>query len=610
MIHKITIFLLVLCLFNSVTAQTDTTNHKIDSFLLNRKGFFGKLARSIVVSQNGEIKGPVKNDLVFKRFQGKVIRKIIITNAPFGKPLNDSARGLTNMFTNLANSLHTQTKRYVIRNNLFFKEGDRLDPYTMADNERHLRDLDILQDATIKVYRIPGTKDSIDIIVATKDVLSIGGSFSVNNSNRVLFSVFESNIAGTGNEFLIRNIIDRERKPPYAPGSELALKNIGGSFIDTKFGFSSFANSFTTGLKHERTYYAQLLRPFVFYKNRFTYAAEYSYHTIENSYLTDSIYKYKEAYTYTLQDAWVGWNTGAFKLYNQNNDNRIRTLLSGRITRLQYTQIPDAYRLKYDYRFADVTGAYASVSVFGQDFYKTNYIYGFGRTEDIPEGIDVSLTGGWEKRAGDKRLYAGFDVNRYYLDKKDNYIRFYLKTGGYRFHSIWEDVNLIAGGEYISRLTKLRGRWKVRSFISASYSKQIHPRLNAPLFLQSESFGLTEFRSDTVIYGNSRITAKAETVFFNGFNFLNFRLAPFAGINLCLLNPDIKIPGRQTFYKTIGGGLRMRNESLIFETTEARAYYSPDAFSNGKHWSFVVNSNLRFKYNRQLIRKPDVTVVN
>ncbi|MBI1780244.1 MAG: hypothetical protein HYR66_02600 [Sphingobacteriales bacterium] len=609
MIHKITIFLLALCLYNTSSAQTDTTNHKIDSFLLNRKGFFGKLGRSIVVTQNGEIKGPVKNDLVFKRFEGKVIRKIFITNAPFGKPLNDSARGLTNMFTNLANSLHTQTRRYVILNNLFFKPGDSLDAYTMADNERHLRDLDILQDAAIKVFRIPGSQDSIDILVATKDVLSIGGSLDVNNSNRITFSAFESNLGGTGNEFLIRNIVDRERKPSYAPGAEFTFRNIAGSFIDTKVGFSSFANSFTTGLKHELTYYTQVLRPFVFYKNRFTYAAEYSYHTIENSYLNDSVYKAKEAYTYTLQDAWVGWNTGAFKLYSKNENNRIRTLLSGRITRLQYTQVPDAYRLKYDYRFADVTGAYIALSVFGQDFYKTNYIYGFGRTEDIPEGIDVNLTGGWEKRAGDKRLYAGLDINRYYLDRKDNYIRFFLKTGGYHFQNRWEDVNFLAGGEYISRLTNLKGKWKVRSFISASYGKQINPRLNAPLFLQSQ-FGLNEFRSDTMIYGNTRITAKAETVFFNGFNFLNFRLAPFATANLCILNPDIKIPGRQTFYKTIGGGLRMRNESLIFETTEARAYYSPDAFSNGKHWSFVVNSNLRFKYNRQLIRKPDVAVVN
>lgn len=609
MIYKITIFLFSLCFCNLLIAQGDSTNHKLDSFLLKRKGFFGKLARSIVVSQNGDLKGPVKNDLVFKRYEGKIIRKIIITSAPFGKPLNDSAHGLKNFFTELANTFHTQTRRRVINNNLFFTEGDTLDAYTMADNERHLRDLDILQDASIKVLWVPQSNDSVDILVATKDVLSIGGSFTVNNSNRVVFSVFESNLAGSGNEILFRNIVDRERKPAYAPGAEFNFRNINGSFIDTKFGYSSFANSFTTGLKHERTYYTRLQRPFVFYKNRFTYAAEYSYHTIENSYLEDSIYKSKEAYTYTYQDVWAGWNTGAFRIYNQNENNRIRTLLSARVTRLQYTEIPEAYRLKYDYRFADVTGAYLAISVFGQDFYKTNYIYGFGRTEDIPEGIDVSLTGGWEKRATDKRLYAGFDINRFYLDRKDNYIRFFIRTSGYRFQKAWEDINLIAGGEYISRLTNLRGKWKVRTFIAGSFSKQIRQRLNAPLFLQSE-FGLNEFKSDTMIYGNTRFTAKLETVFFNGFNFLNFRVAPFATVNACVLVPSTKIPDHQTFYKTVGGGLRLRNESLIFETIEARAYYSPDPFYNGKQWSFVINSNLRFKYNQQLLHKPAVAAIN
>lgn len=609
MINKLIIVLLVCCFSFTVAAQTDSAHHQLDSFLLNRKGFFGKLTRNIVLAPPDEIKGPVKNDLFFKKDKGKIIRRIIISGPPFGKPLNDSSKKSGNTFTRVANALHTQTGRQVIYHNLFFREGDKLDPFTMADNERHLRDLDFLQDAAIKTLSIPGCNDSIDVLVLTKDVLSLGGSFTVNNSNQVTFSAYESNLAGSGNEFLVRNIIDKSRNPMYAVGSEFTLRNLGGSFIDTKFGFSGFAKSFTTGLKHERTIYSQLVRPFVFYKNRFTYAAEYSYHTIDNSYLSDSAYKSSEAYTYTYQDAWLGWNTGAFKLYSINENNRIRTLLSARVNRLQYTQIPQAYRLKYDYRFADVTGVYASLSVFGQDFYKTNFIYGFGRTEDIPEGIDASVTGGWEKRNGDKRMYAGFDINRFYLDRKDNYIRFYFRTGGYRFQKRWEDVNLIAGGEYISRLTVLRGKWKIRSFISGSFSKQINPRLNAPLFLQND-FGLNEFKSDTLIYGNTRITAKAETVFFNGFNFLNFRVAPFAALHLCILNPAIKMPGRQTFYKTIGGGIRMRNESLIFETTEARAYYSPDPFTNGRHWSFDVSTNVRFKYNQQLLHKPDIVVVN
>jgi len=31
---------------------------------------------------------------------------------------------------------------------------------------------------------------------------------------------------------------------------------------------------------------------------------------------------------------------------------------------------------------------------FRQDFYKTNYIYGFGTTEDVPQGYNVAVTFG------------------------------------------------------------------------------------------------------------------------------------------------------------------------------------------------------------------------
>jgi hypothetical protein len=54
----------------------------------------------------------------------------------------------------------------------------------------------------------------------------------------------------------------------------------------------------------------------------------------------------------------------------------------------------------------------------------------------------------------------------------------------------------------------------------------------------------------------------------------------------------------------------MRNESLIFETVELRAYYLPKGNFNGDVWRIEFNSGLRFKYNRQFVKRPDFVNVN
>ncbi|WP_332700055.1 hypothetical protein, partial [Halalkalibacter lacteus] len=74
-----------------------------------------------------------------------------------------------------------KTRAWVVHNNLFFREHDRLSPYLLANNERYLRDLPYMREARILVWPVR-VNDSVDVIVITKDVLSIGGSIAMRNS--------------------------------------------------------------------------------------------------------------------------------------------------------------------------------------------------------------------------------------------------------------------------------------------------------------------------------------------------------------------------------------------------------------------------------------------
>jgi len=286
----------------------------------------------------------------------------------------------------------------------------------------------------------------------------------------------------------------------------------------------------------------------------------------------------------------------------------MRTLLGLRYLRQHFTEVPSKYQDQYSYQYANLQAVLAAVTIFRQDFYKAQHVYGFGRNEDIPEGTDLSLTAGWTKKAGVERPYLGIDIQRYFFTARESYFNYTLKAGAYLHNQKLEDINLLLNVDYFSRLLHF-GKLKQRNFVSGGIAHQPERVLNEPLFLQSD-YGLREWHNDTLLAGNTRITLKAESVFFLPWNLANFRFAPFAFGNLCVFTPVTKKFSHSDWYNSFGGGMRTRNESLIFETMELRAYFFPQKNFFNEYWRFEFNTNIRFKYNRQFVKKPDFVNAN
>jgi hypothetical protein len=184
-----------------------------------------------------------------------------------------------------------------------------------------------------------------------------------------------------------------------------------------------------------------------------------------------------------------------------------------------------------------------------------------------------------------------------------------LKADGFWRNKQLEDINLLFNVDYFTRLLRMGNRWSQRNFISASISHQVRRTLDEPLFLQSD-FGVREWRSDTLITGDTRITLKAQSVFFTPWELAKFRFAPFVFANLCLLTPNEEKFSQSHWYNSIGAGLRTRNESLVFQTMEFRAYYFPNGNLLGETWRLEFNSNVRFTYSRLFEKKPSFVNVN
>jgi len=606
---------LLIILHPDLQAQADSTRKGmigLDSFFRRQKGLVGKLARNLVTDTNGtgDPNTPVRNDLVYSRYEGRIIRNVDIQRLDFGTPITDTARSMRNSLTKLANFFHHKSREYVIRNNLFFRPGDKVFPYLLADNERHLRDQPYLLDAKIALRPVPGTNDSVDVLVLTKDVLSVGGAIDVRNSNAANVTVKEDNVNGSGNRLSVTALYDMQRSNRLGTGAEFIQRNISGTFMDGYLGYKSFNDAFNGGGKEETMLYGRLVRPLVNPYMNWTYLLEANYHATQALYQPDSVYLSDVRYRYYSYDAWVGRNTGEYTLTTRSSDSRLRSLVGLRYFRQLFLRIPGKFDSQYSYQYADMTGVLGSFSVFKQNFYKANYVYGFGRNEDVPEGLDVTLAGGYVNKQQVKRPYIGIDLQKYFFTVHEAYFNF---TG--RFGTFWrgakaEDMDVLLNMDYFSRLVSLGTRWKQRTFLSAGITAQVNPVLNTPLFLTS-GFGLPELPVDTTVAGDVRMTLRGESVFFSPLRIANFRFAPFVFSNLCLFTPTGQALGKSNLYSTIGGGVRTRNESLIFGTMELRGWFFPrkDYFFHDS-WRIEFTTNIRFKYNQQFIKRPELINVN
>ncbi|MBC7937991.1 MAG: hypothetical protein H7Y86_21800 [Rhizobacter sp.] len=590
----------------TVSAQKKTEEKKDSFFLAKKKGIIGRIGRSI--STKDRPVAPESTVDAYKQFHGKIIRHIIIKPVGFNYRLGDSVPAKKNFPVKIANALHLNSTTELIRKNLFFKEGQPFYSLQVADNDRFLRTLEYLRDAIINVVPDEETSDSVDVVVLTRDVFSIGGKFSVSSTSKLDTELSEENFGGSGNKLSLLGLYDKARKPSYGIGGEYMLRNIRGSFINWTNGFQTFKNALRSGREEERTLYSKLERPMVSRYTTVTGALEVSYNETNNSYLTDSLYKSDYKYSFFNADFWMGYNFGGKRSKLKDEADELRHFVAFRSFFNTFYSTPDKYDGGYNYLYADINGFLTSYSIYRQNFYRTNFIYGFGRREDVPVGIKAGVTAGFINKQGIKRGYYGaeFEWNRF--SQAGCLHSYTFKAGGFAGKDGLEDIDLLASINHFTKLTTLDKYWYNRNFLSVSYTRQVTPRLNEPLFLDSE-FGLPYYNRG-LLEGQMRTSIKMESVFYHMKKILGFRFAPFAFTDLALLQPLGKSLKKTIGYPAIGAGVRTRNENLVFGTMELRGYYIPRPIDGMKNWKIEVSTKLQFKYNSNLIRRPDFVSPN
>ncbi|MEJ7610043.1 MAG: hypothetical protein WKF88_02575 [Ferruginibacter sp.] len=575
-------------------------------FLLKKKGLLKKLGKSIYRESQPE--APVKVVSPFLAFKGKIIRSITIAPTGFNRIINDTLGVKKTFASGIADYFHKNTLPDVIRKNLFFKEGDKLLPLLLADNERYLRDLSFIRDAIIVVQTDSISPDAVDIVIITRDVFSIGGNVMISGPEKAEVTVKDENFFGTGDRLEINSFFDKERSPFYGTGTAFTKKNIRHSFISVGAGFKTFNRAFNSGRREENNYFLTADKPLVSRYSSWMGNATFLYNVTQNAYLSDSLYFTDFKYRSLITDLWGGVNIGYRNRKDLDSEKRLRHFVAMRSFYNHFFTVPTRFKTGYFYQYADINGLLFSYSLYKQNFYRTNFIYGFGRNEDVPEGLSGTVIAGYTNKDGKKRAYYGIEFDATRFSVTGGFTSYTFRSGTFMDKGKIRDADILLSVSRFTKLRKLSTNLSNRNFFTVNFAQQFNTALSAPLLLQS-SFGLPYFSNSTDA-ADLRTTVKLESVLYNTNRFLGFRFAPFIFTDFVLIKP-LNLPFDQTKgFTALGGGLRTRNENLVFGTIEVKGYYFPRTYPGMRSWKVEFGTNIRFRYNGNFIRRPDFVSPN
>jgi hypothetical protein len=537
-----------------------------------------------------------KSEWGYAQYRGKIIRTITIQHIGFERDINDTTRKkIVNDMARLANSLHQNTKEKIIRNNLFIRENKPLDPYKLADNERYLRDLTFILDARIIVKPVEGNSEMVDVLVVTRDVFSLGGSFSTASSTSFDFKVYDANVGGMGQRIQYSGLVDYERHPTVGHQLLYSKNSVHGSFINATVSFTQLNTGSSYGLENENAFFLKLDRPLVSPYTRWAGGAEVSHNWSVNAYQIDnSLFR---DYTYSIKDFWIGYNIG---IKNQMK-NRNRHFVGIRTFQQQFSERPLQNEEDLSLVYNDLTYVLGEVTFYNRNFYRTKYIYGFGRTEDVPYGRQLTLLAGSVKQLGYTRPYLGAEYDRSVFHKSGDFRQYTLKAGGFADGGQLQDITLLASASIYSRLIPWNKNG-LRQSLGINYATIVNQTASMPLRIDND-FGLPKFTADSLV-GTQRLGVRAETVMFTKPTLLGFHFAPFIFTDMAMLSRKNEILFKQTPYFGLGSGVRTRNENLIFGTIELRMFYFPRVPADESNFRISISSNLRVKYSSGFVNAP------
>jgi hypothetical protein len=541
-------------------------------------------------------------------YAGKRINSITIEQHNFLSSIDSKESNLKDIFSKIGNKLQSNSKKRAIRENIFFKEWDLFDPSIIAYNEKWLRDLSYIQDAKILAMITPYDTNQVDVIVVTKDLFSYGGELLINNKDAYAAKLNNINFLGTGNSIQINQNFENQRSPKSGWGYDVGLSNFLGTFISINAGVNQFGNNISNNVLSARKNYISVQRPILHPNSKWLGGMEYLETENENVFpgKWDTIFDQQLNYNLKHKDIWIGYQLT--KQSKRIKLNEYKQFIQYRYLENDFRARPIDYLLQLDRNYQNLKANFLSFTLVQQSVYRTRYLYGLGRYEDLPIGQSLTWTTGYSQIEKDRSAYLGFKFEQYKLSKKENYNHVIANIATSYINKSLQDIRFLSSLEQFSKLKYLNNGLRYRQILNLSFTQTLKNKYNEALRINS-IFGIPQLNREQ-IKGGTRLSANWETVLYNNRAIWGFKSAPFVFGNLTYIravgNPILK----GDIYTAIGSGMRIRNENLIFGTIELKGFYFPRTNQQVSPWNFSLITNLRYKYNSNIVDKPNYVEIN
>lgn len=578
----ISLFLgIFLFISNSLFAQVENDRITIDTVKVENKkptkfkNFYNKLLFKNKRKNNFPLQVDNRNE---KLYEGKIIRNIYYkTQDPFGYSLTDTTKRPTKWVERAGNTLHLKSKKFVLKQNVLFKEGQKYDSVKVYESERLIRTNRSIRKVEIDAQLVG--KDSVDLYVNSIDSWSmfVTGTLS---SSRAGIRIRERNILGLG------HVLDNRYRHNYSSGKSLyqfdyTVPNIGKSRIQGNIHY----------FKNEDDYYNKsinFVRPF--YSPLAHYAGGIS---VGQIYFQDSLDFKKEKlemnnFKYDFQDYWLA---RAFRIdKNKSTNNITNFIVSTRFYRRNYDEKPIEQNDPIDF-FSNQTNYMLGIGISSRRYVKTRFIYNYNIDEDIAVGKSFGVISSYQRIRNENRYYLGTKASMGGF-LRSGFYGINIEYGGFFNKSAFEQQTLSIELQYMAKLMTI-GKWKIRNFGKLNYLLG-HNRLDSPAdelsLHQDDYLGMAGFRSDRGLIGQQKLMLEYQVQTYTPYQFLGFRVSPFFNAMFSAIGNNSKfILNNNPVYSRFTLGVMFTNDYFVFNNIRFSFSFYPNIPGQGNN-IFKTNS--------------------
>jgi len=569
-----------------------------------RKNFIAKLVGSLfsytpVDTKTSSVPAKSSSSSLLS-VEDKVIRSIkIVVLEPLGYSISDTSKKPHTVIAKSGNFIHAKSKRRLIENSLLFNVGDKVNAIAFSESERIIRTNDYIYDARIKVLDSAFT-DSVDVIVYAQDVFSLGAGASADIKNSIYrFTGKDLNVFGLG-QMLLYDV----RFGNIYSGK---INQYGSYRVNNLFKTFASSNLYFNLENGNSNYGFQLNRDFVTPSLQWIGGMNYEWNKFPyNSRIEILPQHYSDTVSFFRHDLWIGLPT-KFMISENAYQKGHRLIFALRYFNTNYTLRPDSYTYKdsgfvYPYYHSDFL--LGNITFFKRDNVKDKYVFRFGRTEDIPDGVLVSGLTGLHLTSRAKRPYFGisYSYSKYHLTR--GYLFCNIGLGSFFNNAHTEDAILNIRTMVYSPLIPVQ-KFKIRQFFAFRYTHGHNMILGNTIDINNEK-GLRGFSSFALL-GNEKLIFNTETDVFLPYNILGFKFAAMVFADFAWITSNKNLLSKDNFYPAVGIGLKIRNEHFNFDSFQLFFGYYPNSGSaDSRDFLFFQRSYSFYTFNNFYYTRPEV----